>query len=312
MAERITLGDIERPPGSVEGWLSERARSAPGTGEPVAAVVLGNGGLTRAVRQGIALDDLEGVEQALVSRLRPDWVGAVGGAVLTRDGRPLIVRFARVRRDSGEVWIAIWLRVAGLEMGVVPDEVWRGDIGTLPGWLAPLVPDWPVSELPSASEVADGPYTLDWRRDPSIAPPDFRLDVPQHAAFRDVVELAAGVLAARFSETGRADPTVVVWSDGELCGWSGAGARGARGAQALGRRLGRDEDVQAVGLFGLGRDGPGEGPMTVVMLAMEDRDLGPVIWVRHFERPSGQLRPSWTDEQGEVQIPGPRMGWFER
>ena len=52
--------------------------------------------------------------------------------------------------------------------------------------------------------------------------------------------------------------------------------------------------------------------MTVVMLAMEDRDHGPVIWVRHFERAAGQLRPTWTDEQGEVQAPGPRMGWFER
>ena len=312
MAERITLGDIERPPGTVEDWLSERARAAPGTGDPVAAVVLGNGGLTRAVRQGIGLEDLEGVEQALVSRLRPDWVGVVGGAVLRRQGRPLIVRFARVRKGSGDVWIGLWLRVAGIEMGVVPDEVWQGEVEALPDWLAPLVPAWPVRELPEASEVADGPQTLDWRRDPGVAPPEFRIPIPPDAVYRDVVELAGGTLAERFAETGRADPTVVIWSGGELCGWSGAGARGAREAQALGRRLGRDDGVQAVGLFGLGREGSGEGPMTVVMLAMEDRDLGPLVWVRHFERAVGERRPSWTDEEGQVQSPGPRMGWFER
>ena len=312
MAGRITLGDIERPPGSVEGWLSERARAAPGSEEPLAALVVGNGTLTRAVREGIAVDDLAGVEQALVVRLSPDWVGAVGSAVLMRDHRPVIVRFARVRRASGQVWVAVWLRMAGVEMGVVPDEVWQGKVGALPGWLAPLAPDWPASDTPNTTEVVDGPHTLSWRRDPAIAPPGIRLDVPEGARFRDVVELAAGVLAERFAETGTADPTVVVWSDGELCAWSGAGARGARGAHALGRRLGRDSEVQAVGLFGLGRDVPGDGPMTVVMLAMEDRELGSVMWSRHFARETGQLRPSWEDEQGTVETPGPQMGWFER
>jgi hypothetical protein len=312
MAGRITLGDIQRPSGSIEGWLSERARAAPGTEEPVAAVVLGNGGLTRAVREGIALDHLASVEGTLVSKLSPDWVGVVGGGVLSRDGRPVIVRFARMRKDSGIVWIAVWLRIAGVPMGVVPDEVWQGKVEAVPAWLRPLVPDWPEGDTADSAEVADGPQTLQWRRDPSVAPPAFRIPVPEGAVFRDVVELAAGVLVQRFSETGQADPTVVVWSEGELCGWWGEGARGARGAHALGRRLGRDAGVQAVGLFGLGNDGEKDQPTPLVMLAMEDRELGPVMWVRHFERPPGQARPHWTEDRGIVRAPGPRMGWFER
>ena len=313
MAGRITLGDVQRPPGSVEGWLSQRVRAAPGTEEPVAAIVLGNGGLTRAVREGIGLDHLPAVESTLVREVRPDWVGAVGAGVLLRDGRPLLVRFARVRRASGSVWVAIWLRVAGVPMGAAPDEVWTGKVDALPAWLAPLVPSWPdPSEAVDGTEpqVADGPQTLQWRRDPSVAPPSFRLDVPDGAAFRDVVDLAAGVLAGRFSETGQADPAVVVWSDGELCGWWAEGARGARGAHALGRRLARDPEVQAVGLFGLGRNPEDDAP--VVMLAMEDRDLGPVMWGRRFARVDGQLRPTWLDEEGRVHAPGPRLGWFER
>jgi hypothetical protein len=314
MAGRITLGDVQRPPGSVEGWLSQRARAAPGSNEPVAAIVLGNGGLTRAVREGIVLDHLGTVEGSLVRTVRPDWVGAVGGGVLLRDGRPLIVRFARVRRESGMVWVAVWLRVAGVPMGAAPDEVWTGKVSALPAWLKPLVPDWPDGAAGTEVDppVADGPQTLQWRRDPAIAPPGFRITVPEGAAFRDVVELAAGVLVERFSETGQADPTVVVWSDGELCGWWAEGARGAREAHALGRRIARDAGVQAVGMFGLGRDKEEDGASSLVMLAMEDRELGPVMWVRHFDRPAGQARPSWTDEAGVVRAPGPRMGWFER
>jgi|GEM_PF-4827575 len=314
MGGRITLGDVQRPPGSVEGWLKDRARAAPGTDEPVAAVVLGNGGLTRAVREGIGLDHLPGVEATLVGKLRPDWVGVVGGGVLQREGRPVIVRFARVRRSSGTVWVAVWLRIAGVPMSAVPDEVWNGKVSAVPAWLRPLVPDWPSADetIDDPPSVADGPQTLQWRRDPSIAPPNFRVPVPEGAAFRDVVELAAGLLVQRFDESGQADPTVVVWSDGEVCGWWGEGARGARGAHALGRRIARDASVQAVGLFGLGRDGDDEKPSSLVMLAMEDRDLGPVMWVRHFERGPGQARPTWTDDQGVVRAPGPRMGWFER
>ncbi|HCH66317.1 MAG: hypothetical protein CL927_01175, partial [Deltaproteobacteria bacterium] len=174
------------------------------------------------------------------------------------------------------------------------------------------VPRWPTVGASPATEVVDGPQTLDWRRDPGIAPPGIRLSVPDGAKFADIVELAAGVLARRFEETGIADPTVVAWTEGELCAWSGAGARGARGAHSLGRRLGRDAGVQAIGLFGLGRDSPGDGPMTVVMLAMEDRDAGSVMWSRHFVRAAGEARPRWTDDQGAVRTPGPEMGWFER
>ena len=101
MKGRITLADIERPPGDVRGWLADRARTAPGTDEPVAAVVIGHGGLTRAVRQGVVLDGLASVESALVARLSPDWVGVVGSGVLTRDGRPLPVRFAGLSLLAG-------------------------------------------------------------------------------------------------------------------------------------------------------------------------------------------------------------------
>lgn len=314
MAGRITLADVQRPPGSIEGWLSQRARAAPGSDDPIAAVVVGNGGLTRAVREGVALEHLDTVESALVTRLRPDWVGVVGGGVLLRDGRPMLVRFARLRQDGGIVWVAVWLRVAGLDMGVAPDEVWQGREDALPEWLRPLVPAWPepTDADAAAPEVADGPQTLQWRRDPSIAPPSFRVPVPDGAAFRDVVEIAAGLLEGRFGETGRADPTVVVWTGDELCGWWAEGARGARGAHALGRRLARDTDVQAVGLFGLGREDGDGGPMSMVVFAMEDRDHGPVVWVRHFERPDGRGRPRWLAASGELRVPGPRMGWFER
>jgi len=313
MAGRITLADIERPPGDVRGWLAERARSAPGTDEPIAAVVLGHGGLTRAVREGVALDGLANVESALVAKLSPDWVGVVGGGVLMRDGRPLPVRFARLHRESGEVWVAVWFRMAGVKMGVAPDEVWEGELSRLPSWLRPIVPTWPDVESHQAriaSDVYDGPATLTWRRDPSIAEPAFRLPVPEGAAFRDVVEIAAGLLVGRFEDTGSADPTVVVWSDGELCGWWAEGAKGARDAHALGRRIARDRGVQAVGLFGLGQD-PVDGERTpMVALAMEDRDQGPVVWVRHFRREDGAAQ--WLDEVGYVRVPGPRMGWFER
>ena len=103
---------------------------------------------------------------------------------------------------------------------------------------------------------------------------------------------------------------VVVWSDGEICAWWAEGAQGARQAHALGRRVARDEEVQAVGMFGLGQD-PIEGTlMPMVALAMEDRELGPVVWVRHFDTESGAMR--WLEDEGHVRAPGPRMGWFER
>jgi len=312
MAGRITLADIERPPGDVRGWLAERARSAPGSEEPIAAVVVGHGALTRAVREGVALDDLAGVESAIVARLQPDWVGVVGSGVLLRDGRPLPIRFARLRRDTGVVWTAVWFRMAGVPMGVAPDETWEGELARLPGWLSPLVPAWPdVENAPARddSEVHDGPATLSWRRDPSIAAPAFRVPVPDGAAFRDVVEIAAGLLTGRFVDTGKADPTVVVWSAGEICGWWAEGAQGARQAHALGRRIARDQEVQAVGLFGLGQDPIDGTPTPMVALAMEDRELGPVVWVRHFNKQGGVTE--WLEDTGHVRAPGPRMGWFE-
>jgi hypothetical protein len=259
------------------------------------------------------LDGLASVESALVARLSPDWVGVVGSGVLIRDGRPLPVRFARLRRSQGTIWVAVWFRMAGVKMGMAPDEVWEGDLPQLPAWLAPVVPDWPDvddADVDDGTFVSDGPATLSWRRDPSIAAPAFRVPIPEEAAFRDVVEIAAGLLTGRFEETGTADPTVVVWSGGELCGWWAQGAQGAQQAHALGRRIARDAHVQAVGMFGLGQD-PVDGTLTpMVALAMEDRELGPVVWVRHFDPDPGPTR--WLEDSGHVRAPGPRLGWFER
>lgn len=314
MARPITLADVTRPPGDPRGWLAQRARAAPGAQAPVAAVVLGHGGLTRAVRDGVPLESLAAVEAALVARLRPDWVGCVGSALLSRDGRPVVVRFARLRRDDGTAWVATWIPVPGkARLSAVPDDVYDGEVGRLPGWLAPLVPAWPPVEddaVQGTAPVVDGPQTLEWRRDPIVAAPDVTVPVPDGAAFRDVVEIAGGLLAAGFEASHVARPTVVVWSDSELCAWAGDGARGAREAHALGRRLARDAGVVAVGLFGRGQDQVDGEVRQMVALAMEHRELGSVVWVRHFA-PSAD-GPRWLDAEGAVKVPGPRMGWFER
>ena len=162
----------------------------------------------RAVREGIAVDDLAGVKQALVVRLSPGWVGAVGGAVLMRDQRPMVSGFARVRRASGQVWVRSGSGWLGSNGGV-PDEVWQGKIGALPGWLAPLAPDWPASDTPHTTEVVDGAhFELETR--PGHRTAGNRLDVPEGAR-AEMVELAAGVLAERFAETALPTPP---WSSG--------------------------------------------------------------------------------------------------
>ncbi len=310
MSARITLADVERPAGSPEGWLAERARAAPGTGEPLVAVALGHGGLTRAVREGVPLDNLPAVESALVARLRPDWVGAVGSGVVWKGGRPLPVRFARLREQNGGVWVALWFRLPGMTMGVVPDEVWKGDFGRLPAWLVPLAPAWPEPDnADSDTVVEDGPCTLTWRRDPSIAPPAFTVALPPECRLRDVLDIAAGLLSARFETVGSLRPTVVVWSEGELCGWESEGYRGPQEAIGLGRRLARGKDVQAAGVFGPGRERHEGVPMSLAVLVLEDRNRDSVVWRRAYQRVGDHVR--WVDEAPTVQAPGPRLGWFE-
>lgn len=304
----IDMDESLGPDGDPRGWLAHRARVAPELPEPMAALVARTARGFQAVEQGIAMELLGAVEHALWDQLDGVlWVGVVGSSVLTREGRPLLVRWARLRFADGRVWAATWLRVPGLALGPVPDELWSGPLDELPPWLGPLFS--PAAGGLAAVRVIppDGP---DWRTDPALPVALFIQELPDDIRFRDVVHIAAARLEARFTETGVAEPTLVAWVEDELIGWAAEGAEGARMLNRLGRRMAADAEVAAIGLFGVGEDAlEAGGTRPMIALAMEHRSAGSVLWLRRFERTS-PTSARWIDPAGLLRVPGPPLHWF--
>lgn len=301
-----TLG----PDGDPRGWLAQRARLAPEMPEPMAAVVLRCPEGLFAVEQGLALEALGAVEHALwdqVDEVR--WIGAVGTSVLTREGRPLLVRWARLRFADGRRWAATWLRVPGLDLGPTPDELWTGAPEETPPWLSPLFDPSAEGLPPIAVVPVDGPH---WRSHPELPVAEFVQELPENVQFEDVIQLAAARLERRFTETGLAPPTLVAWVEDELIGWSVEGETGARRLNRLGRAMARDGSVVALGLFGVGQDALEEGGQRpMIALAMEHREAGSVLWLRRFEH-TGENAARWVDPTGLLRVPGPPLHWFDR
>ena len=299
------------PEGDPRGWLLSRARLAPDMPEPMAALVFWDAEGLFAVNEGLPMALIGAGEDALWQSY-PDirWVGAVGSAVLKREGRPLLVRWARLRFADGKVWVATWLRVPGMSLAPVADETWTGPLDQLPPWLAPLFAgaesDGPTVTLVPAALV------LPWREDPGVPAPHEAEVLPPEVDFQDVVLFAAGRLEGRFRDEGRVNPTLVVWSGEDLLHWTAKGARGARELSHLGHRLAQDADVHAIGIFGLGEDeGDEGGRLPMIALAMEHRDVGSVLWVRRFERTDAD-KARWIDPHGQIRVPAPSLGWFKR
>jgi hypothetical protein len=248
-------------------------------------------------------DDIGAVDAAFLAEPDVAWVGGHGVTVLVRQGRPLWVTYARLRRSEGEIWCRVWHRLPGVPADADGGEDHQGGFDSLPSWLAPLFPPLAHGAGTLAHQAASRPV-----QDP-VPPPEQLVPLPEGAAFPDVVQFAAHALEAHFVTQGRTGPTLVAWRSDGVAFWSGEGQEAAGRLHGWGRRLSETPSVRALGLFGLGDDEVDGRRVPMIALAMEIRDGGSILWLRRFERVEGG-RARWLDPAGLVRMPGPTLGWF--
>lgn len=289
------------PSGDPRAWLVGAALARPDTAAPHTVLgAAGDGCLAVVVAEpsAVALAEADG---ALLAEPDVRWVGGHGVGIVSTDGRPSLVTYARMRTREGRWWCRLWRRLPGVPPEADSGEDHEGGPGEVPASLGMVLPE----PVPGRS-VLRGSAT---RGMVPIRQPDLTLPLPDGAAFSDAVQAAAHRLEARFVETGRPLPALVAWAEGGVEAWVGAGSGSAGHLHGLGMARGEDPSVRALGLFGLGEDTLDGRRVPMVALAMQARSGGSVLWLRRFERPrDGRAR--WLDPVGLIRSPGPALGFF--
>lgn len=291
------------PPADPRAWLSARARAAPGSDAPLAALAVAAGGQVYALQEGLGPGLLGVAEAALAAALpRRAWLGAVGSAVIVRAGRPLPVRWARCQPTAGPLWVALWHRSTPGPLSPAPDEVWTGPPSDRPRWLDPLFP------APVDGGVVDltGPEGPLRRWPDAVEAPESRRPLPAPIDLPQLIAAIAEGLELRFTQEGKAPPSLHAWDGAQLLRWT---RDTPAGLDPLARAIAADLEIRALGLSGLGAPPGAEGGGPALLLAIEARGGERAMWARRFLR-SADGRARWQDPAGVLQLPGPPLGWL--
>jgi len=291
------------PAGDPREWLVGAALSRPDTAAPHTVLGEAGDGCLAVVVGDASARALAEADGALLAEPDVVWVGGHGVGVVSLDGRPSLVTYARLRTREGRWWCRLWRRLPGVPPEADSGEDHDGGPGAVPASLQALLPQ-PVPGCAVRRDVATG-------RTVSVREPDLTLPLPGGAAFTDAVHASAHRLEARFVETGRPLPALVAWTTGGVEAWIGAGRGAAGRLHDLGMARSGDAAVRALGLFGLGEDALEGRRVPMVALAMQARSGDSVLWLRRFERPKDG-RARWLDPVGLIRSPGPALGFFGR
>ncbi|MEC7948880.1 MAG: hypothetical protein VX265_15030 [Myxococcota bacterium] len=289
------------PPGDPRSWLARAALSRTEDAPP--HVVLA-GTADSCLAAGISDADptpIASIDGALMAEPDVQWVGGHGVAVVQRDGRPILASYARLRFRDGSWWCRTWVRLPGVQPDPAGGEDHSGLGGPPPISLRLLLPRAVAGETVVRMREPRSPGPL--------PAPDFTLTLPDGATFPDAVQAAAHRLEAHFVNSGRGRPALVAWTTAGIQAWLGEGRAAAGRLHAWGRMLSAENDIRALGLFGLGEDERGGRRVPMVALAMQRRGSGSVLWLRRFER-RDDGRARWVDPVGLIRTPGPPLSMF--